>query len=199
MPLLLRQVFFAWLSLAAFEVSNAQNAREVEPPKEAREAPLPKFEPLSIPKSVFGDFSMMPKERDEYASNLTKLALVTIHSLSDRPQDLKAQLPTIRLQMALALNLSVRNRLAIVSNHQLGRGMLPEKPEMDYSPSVFARLLLTRGKLLKEKGTKADSLAGRCFVEMAAGLDPTNEDAIYEYEMQKLDGQAVDWGELTGE
>jgi hypothetical protein len=182
----LRQVFFA-LIWAGF-VWGAD-----EPPK------VPQYQKVEVSKSVFGDFSMMVQERDEYATNLTKLALLTIHEFAEEPEKLNEHMLTIQREIALALNLSPRNRLAVISNHQLGRGLLPPKPELDYSQKVFARLLLTRGQLLKKKDGASDRLAGSFFVELSAILDPRNEDAIYEYEMQKIDGDAVDWSSLLSE
>ena len=85
----------------------------------------------------------------------------------------------------------------MVSNHQLGRGLLPEKKEPDYSRTVFARLLLTRGRLLKKQEAKDDQFVGRCFIELAAELDPRNEEAVYDAEIQKLDGLEVDWSLFT--
>ena len=85
----------------------------------------------------------------------------------------------------------------MVANSQFGKGLLPEKKAGDYSRAVFARLLLTRGRLLKEQSAENDRFVGRCFVELAAELDPRNEEAIYGAEIQKLDGEEVDWSVFT--
>lgn len=192
MPSVLRQVFF----LIIFAATLFSQEGETEGTEDARA--VPRYQSITIRKSAFGDFAMMGQERDEYATNLTKLALLTIHETIDQPQELSRRMLTIQRQLALALNLSPRNRLAVVSNHQLGRGILPPKPDLDYSSDVFARLLLTRGRLLKGEKGESGQLAGRFFIELASILDPRNEDAIYEYEMQKLDGESVDWSLLLG-
>lgn len=151
------------------------------------------YESLVVKRSVFGDFSMLAQERDEYATTLTRFALETAHA---DPTDEKT-MSEVRRLIGFALNLSPRNRTAVVSNHQLGRGIFPEKKEADYSRSVFARLLLTRGRLLKEQKGAGDQFVGKCFIELAAELDPRNEDAVYESELQKLDTKEVDWSVFT--
>lgn len=192
MPLVLRQVFFL-IILSGRLLSQEGVSGEV-----ATEPEGPGYQSLTITKGAFRDISMLAQERDEYATNLTKLALLTVHDTIDKPKELAKNMLTIQREIALALNLSPRNRLSVITNHQLGRGLLPPKPDLDYSSDVFARLLLTRGRLLKSEKNEADQLAGRFFVELSSLLDPKNEDAIYEYEMQKLDGEAVDWSLLLG-
>lgn len=190
MPRVRRQVFLLLLLLAPL---SAQEAGEGE---SSSEAAGQSYQSLTIAKSAFGDFSMLAQERDEYATNLTKLALLAVHDHLDDPKELSRQMLTIQRKIALALNLSPRNRLAVVVNHQLGRGILTPKPDLDYSSDVFARLLLTRGRLLKDENGESDRLVGRFFIELSSILDPKNEDAVYEYEIQKLDGEAVDWSLL---
>lgn len=190
MPRVRRQVFLLLLLLAPL---SAQEAGEGE---SSSEAAGQGYQSLTIAKSAFGDFSMLAQERDEYATNLTKLALLAVHDHLDDPKELSRQMLTIQRKIALALNLSPRNRLAVVVNHQLGRGILTPKPDLDYSSDVFARLLLTRGRLLKDENGESDRLVGRFFIELSSILDPKNEDAVYEYEIQKLDGEAVDWSLL---
>ena len=160
---------------------------------EKEEAQIP-YEMLEIKKSIFGDFSMLMQERDEYATTICRFALEDAH---EAPQE-EGTMLEVRKLIGLALHLSPRNRTAVVANHQLGRNLLPEKKEADYSRSVFARLLLTRGRLLKKQENEGDQLVGRCFVALAASLDPRNEDAIYEYEIQRLEEKAVDWSLFGG-
>lgn len=151
------------------------------------------YETLLVKESVFGDFSMLAQERDDYATTLTRFALASAHAAPTNAENMGG----VRRLIGLALNLSPRNRSAVVANHQLGRGLLPEKKEADYSRPVFARLLLTRGRLLKEQDLAGDRFVGRCFTELAAELDPKNEDAVYDSEIQKLDGEAIDWSVFT--
>lgn len=153
------------------------------------------YKSLTIKKSAFGDLSMLVKERDDYATNLTQLALAEVKKEPSDPE----KMGSARRWIALALHLSPRNRTAVVTNAQLGRGVMPESKPADYSRSVFARLLLTRGKLLKAQASEADQLVGSSFVALAAELDPKNEDAIYESEIQKLDDDEVDWTLFTTE
>jgi len=98
--------------------------------------------------------------------------------------------------IALALNLSPRNRESVVSNHQLSRGIVPDGKAPDYKMPVFARLLFSRGKLLKKGQSEGDFDLGRSFVELAADLDARNDEVIYEFEIQKLDHGRFNWGEM---
>ena len=68
-------------------------------------------------------------------------------------------------------------------------GVLPEVKKGDYNPRTFSRLLMARAKLLLKNGNENanESLLGRCFIEMAAHIDPRNEDAVFEYESLRID------------
>lgn len=156
----------------------------------------PKFvwDPLAIRVSVFSrDLVMLDAERNEYATNLSVHAANTIleggASLTSVNQG--------RCILALALHLSPRNRQAVVTQFQLAKGILPEKAEGDYSPQVLARLLLTRGQLLLQQEEGENRILGRYLIQLAAEIDPRNEDAVYASEMIRLDSGEPDWTPLT--
>ncbi|MBL48786.1 MAG: hypothetical protein CMP28_07530 [Roseibacillus sp.] len=87
----------------------------------------------------------------------------------------------------------------MVVNFQLREGVLPEVKKGDYNPRTFARLLLSRAKLLLKNANDnmSEKLLGHCFVELAAHIDPRNEDAVFEYENQRIDEGEIDWSLLT--
>ena len=87
----------------------------------------------------------------------------------------------------------------LVVNFQLREGVLPEVKKGDYNPRTFSRLLMARAKLLlRGDGENVNErLLGRCFIEMAAHMDPRNEDAVFEHESQRIDSGELDWGLLT--
>lgn len=136
---------------------------------------------------------MLNSEREEYATNLAGTAVNRIVAAKASP----AVMADARRMIALALHLSPRNKRALVANFQLSKGILPEVSETDYSPQVFARLLLARGQLLEKQGGDENKSLARMFVQLAAGLDPKNEDAIYASEVQRLDHGDVDWSVIT--
>lgn len=144
--------------------------------------------------SVFTeDLGMLDTERDEYATNLATVAsnhIATSKASADSLAD-------GRKMIALALQLSPRNKRAVVVNFQLAKGVLPEIAESNYSPPVFARLILTRGQLLAKQGGGENQKLARYFIQLAAELDPKNEDAVYASELQRLDHGAVDWTAVT--
>lgn len=136
---------------------------------------------------------MLDTEREEYATNLASVAVYRIASDKASPQSLAEA----RRLLALAMHLSPRNKRAIVVNYQLGKGMLPEVIERDYTPQVFARLLLTRGQLLAKDEAAQNQQLARIFIHLSAVLDPKNEDAIYASEVDRLDHGVIDWSPIT--
>lgn len=147
-----------------------------------------------IVTSIFtNDLGMLDSEREEYATNLAKLASNQVAAAKASP----ASLADARRILALALQLSPRNRQAVVTNFQLSKGLLPEASAASYSQQVFARLILTRGQLLAKQGGEQNQKLARYFIQLAADLDPKNEDAVYASELQRLDHGASDWSALT--
>lgn len=143
---------------------------------------------------IFSDkLSMMDKEREEYAVNIADYVGNQVADAQGSPESLTQA----RRLLALSLHLSPRNRRAVVMNYQLEKGILPQKVEGDYSAEVLARLLLTRGQLLLKQTAQEDVLLGRCFVEVAAEMDPRNEDAVYASELLRLDNKKISWAMLT--
>lgn len=147
-----------------------------------------------VVQSIFNqDLGMLDTERDEYATNLAGIAANTVAKAKASP----ASLEEARRLLALALQLSPRNKRAVVLNFQLAKGVLPEVAEGNYTPQVFARLILTRGQLLEKQGGEENKKLARYFVQLAAELDPKNEDAVYASEVQRLDHGTVDWDALA--
>jgi len=150
--------------------------------------------PLRIQVSAFSsDLGMLDAERQEYATNLANCAATGVVQAKASP----ASLELGRRLLTLALNLSPRNKRSIILNYQLGKGMLPEMAKGDYSPQVLARLLLTRGQLLAKQESPENLMLARMFFQLAAELDPKNEDAVYASEVDRLDHGNVDWTVLT--
>lgn len=167
----------------------AGNARADE-----RDAPTIGWEALEIGRNAFSrDLGMLDPERDDYATNLTILAVNRINAAKAS----KASLTEGRRLLALAMHLSPRNRRAVVANFQLARNILPEKIDPNYGPEAFSRLLLARGRLLETQGGAENLRVARYFIHLAAVVDPKNDDAVYSSELMRLDGGAPDWDALT--
>lgn len=139
------------------------------------------------------DLGMLDPERDDYATNLTIVAVNRIASAGATP----ASLAEGRRLIGLALHLSPRNRRAVVANFQLARNVLPEPIEPNYSPEAFSRLLLARGQLLENQDGRENLRVARYFIHLAAILDPKNDDAVYTSELMRIDGGHPDWQALT--
>lgn len=152
------------------------------------------WDPPKVVQSLFSkDLGMLDSERDEYATNLAMYAAGQIAANKGSA----ASVAEARRVMALALHLSPRNKRAVVINFQLTKGILPDPVPGNYSPQVLARLLLTRGQLLEKQGGEENAKLARMFIQMAAGMDPKNDDAVYASEVQRLDHGDVDWSVLT--
>lgn len=150
--------------------------------------------PLKVNQSEFTrDIGMLDSEREEYATNLASLAANQV--AADKAS--AECLADARRMLGLALQLSPRNKRALVVNFQLSRGVLPEKSTVIYSQQVFARLLLTRGQLLEKQGGGENLRLARLFIQLAATMDPKNEDAVYASEVKRLDQGSVDWSDIT--
>lgn len=159
----------------------------------AEKAPFVWMEPRIGAGAFSDDLGMLDREREEYANNLA------IHAVNKvaAAQASAASLEVARRYLALSLHLAPRNKRALVANYQLSRGVVPAQVESDYSPEVLARLLFTRAQVLKQQGGAENVLLSRFFVELAAELDPRNEDAVYTSELQRLDHGRLDWKVLT--
>ncbi len=148
-----------------------------------------------VQKIAFREGVMLAEERHTYATNLATYAANQVVSRMAS----KDSLENARRILALAFHLERRNKQAMVVNFQLREGVLPEVKKGDYNPRTFARLLLSRAKLLLKNANDnmSEKLLGRCFVELAAHIDPRNEDAVFEYENQRIDEGEIDWSLLT--
>lgn len=160
----------------------------------ADEKPAFEWKPPVIDGGLFTrELGMLDSEREEFATNLA------IHA-SNRVASGKADataLAQARRMLALAQHLSPRNKRALVTSFQLSKGIIPETVPSNYSPQAFARLLLTRGQLLENQGGAENSRLARLFMDLAAEMDPTNEDAVYASELRRIDHGPVDWKSIT--
>lgn len=150
--------------------------------------------PLKIQASAFSrDLGLLDAERDEYATNLADCAALAVI----RTKATQESLDQARRLLSLALNLSPRNRRAIIVNFQLSKSLLPDAAKGDFSPPTMARLLLTRGQILAKSDSQENRMLARMFSHIAAELDPKNEDAVYASEVDRLDHGNLDWTFLT--
>jgi len=152
------------------------------------------WEPLEIRKSSFSRaLVMLDSERDEYAGNLAAYAANEIASNGASIHSLKKG----RRILALAMHLSPRNKQALVTQFQLSKGIVPEKSPSDYSSKVLARLLLSRAQILVQQPQAENSRLARYLIQLAAEIDPRNEDAVYASEIARLDHGVPNWKQLT--
>ncbi len=160
----------------------------------AEKAPDFGYTPPKIGTPCFDkNLTMLDRERGEYA---THLATYVANRVAEAGAN-KQSLDQARRLLALAMQLSPRNRKALVINFQLRKGIVPEKTEGAYTAGVLARLLLARAELLKRDGGMQDTMLARYFIGLAAEMDPHNEDAVYAFELQRIDKGELDWKRIT--
>lgn len=153
-----------------------------------------KWTPPKVVESIFTrKLEMMDAERDDYSTNLATYAS---NAVIDAKAS-EASLEQARRVLGLALQLSPRNKQALVVCFKLARGVMPEKVQSSYSQYVMGRLLLTRGELLDKQEGEENRCLGRYFIGLAAEMDPKNDDAVYASEVQRLDLGPLDWTRVT--
>lgn len=152
------------------------------------------WQPIKVLMSIFpAGGGMLDAEREEYANQLVALAVNRIRKEKASPGSLELG----HRMVSLALQLSPRNKRAIVANFQLGKGMLPDEVPCDLGEVSFARLLVARGQLLEKQPGKANRELSRYLFQLATELDPKNEDAVYLSELRRLEHGMPDWSQLT--
>ena len=152
------------------------------------------YKPPVVEKILFDDsLSMFGQERHEYATNL---AVYAANQLIAKKASAESLVSARRI-LALSFHLERRNKVAMVVNFQLKEGVMPEVRKGDYNPRTFSRLLLSRAKLFLLRDNESEKLLAHCFVELAALIDPRNEDAVFAYENQRIDVGEIDWRVIT--
>ena len=152
------------------------------------------FKTPVVRESVFKEgVGLLDRERDEYAEAIA--TFVTNYVVTERAS--KESLSFARRALGLALHLSSRNKRAMVTKFQLGKGTLPKVVETEYSPKTLSALLVTRAETLFEQKGDQNRLLARALIDLAVTIDPHNDDAIYAYELQKIDYGELNWSQFT--
>ncbi len=138
---------------------------------------------------------MQGKEREEYAGHLTQFAVKMIKT---KKEDEKA-VAQARKALIVALNLSPRNKEAVVSNIQLSKGVIPKVAEPVYEKETLSTLLYVRGKNLRKAEGEVNYFLGRVFIQMAAEFNIRNVDAVYDAEILTQDEGELNWGKMLAQ
>jgi len=160
----------------------------------AQDLPAFQFDAPAMKESVFKEgLGLLDRERDEYATSLASFAANYVVDHKANP----ASLDFSQRAIGLAMHLSSRNRKMMVLKHQLSKGIMPQKVEAEYSPGTLAALFLRRAETLFEQKGDQNILLARALIDIAATVDPMNEDAVYAYELQKIDYGELEWKQFT--
>lgn len=162
------------------------------------------LEPILAPQVFnFDDLGMIEAERREYAQNFAEFAMAEVAKHADADGRLQG-VPQARYDLArklvgLALHLDPRSRPAVVANGRLKAGVIPKKSTPPgVTAGTLASLLVGRAAELRKAGGADNLKLAGCFLDLATGLDPANDDAIYAFETFKMDGRQIDWKGILG-
>ncbi|MDF1713930.1 MAG: hypothetical protein P1U90_16970 [Akkermansiaceae bacterium] len=162
-------------------------AQDVAPPKFEFKAPV-------VRGSIFDDnLGLLERERDEYAGAIANFVTNFVASKNADPDSLAFA----RKGLGLALHLSTRNKRAMVTKFQLSKGTIPRPVKAEYSPATLAALFVTRAETLFQQKGDDNRLLARALIDLAVTIDPHNEDAIYAFELQKIDYGEIKWSQFT--
>jgi hypothetical protein len=160
----------------------------------AQDDPAFEFDAPVMKESLFKEgLGLLDRERDEYATSLATFAANYVREHEANPESLDFS----KRAIGLAMHLSSRNRKMMILKHQLSKGIMPQEVEAEYSPKTLAALFVTRAETLFEQKGVQNILLARALIDMAATVDPMNEDAVYAYELQKIDYGELDWKQFT--
>lgn len=152
------------------------------------------FKPPIVRESVFEkDLGMLDRERDDYAN---EIATFVANYVAIRNADADS-LTFARKALGLSLHLASRNKRAMVTKFQLSKGTMPQRIKGKYSPKGLAALLVTRAETLFQQKGEKNRLLARALIDLAVTIDPHNEDAIYAFELQKIDYGELNWSQFT--
>ncbi len=140
----------------------------------------------------YADLALMEVEREKLATNLAGFA---VNSLEKRAGE--RQWENARKFIGLALQLHARNRGALIANAQLARGVQPKPVATDYQPAVLAELLRARAATLIAAGGDPNLRLAGYFLFAAVEMDPENEDAVFEFELYRIDHGEPEWSAVT--
>lgn len=150
---------------------------------------------LNIQKSVFSaESGLLDQEREQYANQLANYATQLLVKETPTP----VLMLEVRKVLALALQLSPRNKQAMVLNFQLAKDILPPKEAAvnAIEKEALAKLLFVRAEELKKQGGEENLKLSRYFTQLSAEMDPKNVDYVYASELNRLDHGPVDWEDL---
>jgi len=160
------------------------------------------YKPPVIKPAIFSEdgLGMIPAERNELATRLATYAVEWLRQehIDEESGELGEDIPAedwekVRKLLGLSLHLNPRDRAAVIANHMLQEGRLPRQTRMDLSPAAFSSLIHGRAMVFFEQGGVENRRLGAHLLELAVLVDPANEDAVYDYEVARLEGLSADW------
>lgn len=149
----------------------------------------------NVVKSQFSEeLGMLNREREEYARNIAIYAGNRVSTEERKGHSLKIA----RRLIGFSLHLSPRNSTAVTLDLRLKEGVVPAAVQSEYSDAAFAGLMIERGKSLFQQGGTENAMLGCCLVELAALMDPENQEVLKVSELQRIQNGAISWKIFTG-
>jgi hypothetical protein len=95
--------------------------------------------------------------------------------------------------LAMATTLDPTNRMALITRNLIGRSLVPEAAPDTPEAKALAFGLVQRAEELNKAGGEDEKKLAAYFMDLAGGIDPANENAVYETELLKQAGHQPDW------
>jgi hypothetical protein len=153
------------------------------------------FRSAQVNHILFGKDSLglMDIEREKLANELAGYVSNLFTGQKPGGKNAGLDIDLASRMLAVSLQLQSRNRIALVANFKLQRGLATMPVKTEHPPDVLADFLYVRSKLLVEQGGADNELLAGYLLSFAVALGPDNEDAIYDLELRRLDGAPIDW------
>jgi len=135
--------------------------------------------------------SLTPGERSRIATNLAVF-------VKNMPDTAVNRMAFAEKALGIALLLDPENRTATIANGQLSHGQKLSQASPAADPALIATELQIKVRDLKKKGGADNEAVANYLLELAFGVNPTDEDVMYDMEILKRSGVKVDWS-FTGQ
>ncbi|MGB8354577.1 MAG: S16 family serine protease [Chthoniobacteraceae bacterium] len=146
------------------------------------------YQEPNLAKPVFDvtKCSLTPEERARLATNLAVF-------VKNMPDTTPNRMAFAEKALGIALLLDPENRTATIANGQLSHAQKLSKASPAADPALIATELQIKVRDLKKAGGADNLTVAGYLLELAFGINPTDEDVLYDMELLKRSGVKVDW------
>lgn len=157
-----------------------------------------RYRAASIEESLFtaDKVGMLELECKDIAESLAGVAMERFEKR--RHEWTKKEAVLAEKIVVLARHLDPRCKIATEMDKAFASGAAVESRWEKKRVVVLVETLVLRAKLLRATGKADDVRLAACFLDVAAEIDPKNENAIYAFEIFRRDVGSVNWDVVAG-